>query len=358
MPQFNLNQKPALPEVPRPIVMIGAGGIVHDAHLPAYRKAGFQVAGLYDLNPERAQALASQFGIKRVFPSLESAVSDAPPDAVFDVAVPAPAILKVLPHLPSGRGVLIQKPLGENLAEARRIVELCHEKQFRAALNFQMRYAPYVLAARSLLEQGAIGDLHGMELRVAVLTPWHLWTFLEGIPRLEILYHSIHYLDLIRSFLGNPRGIYAKTTKLPAFPHLAPTRSTLIMDYGDAIQACVSANHGHGFGRRHQESFIKWEGTKGAIYVKMGLLLDYPKGEPDEMEFCILRDGESPRWEPVALEGTWFPDAFIGTMASVMRWVDNSDDKASTAVDDAFKTMAVVEAAYRSSEQGGEPIPY
>jgi predicted dehydrogenase len=89
MPQMPINQKPALPDVPRPIVSLGAGGIVHDAHLPAYRKAGFQVAGLYDLNLERARALASQFGIERVFPSLESAVNDAPPEAVFDVAVPA-----------------------------------------------------------------------------------------------------------------------------------------------------------------------------------------------------------------------------------------------------------------------------
>jgi predicted dehydrogenase len=357
MPKIRLNQKPALPEVPRPIVSIGAGGIVHDAHLPAYKRAGFQVAGIFDLNPERARALAGQFGVGRVFPSLENAVREAPAGAVFDVAVPASAILDVLPRLPARRGVLIQKPLGENLDQARRIVELCREKQFQAAVNFQLRYAPYVLAARDLLEQGAIGDLHDMELRVSVLTPWHLWTFLEGIPRLEILYHSIHYLDLIRSFLGDPRGVYAKTTKLPFFPHLAPTRSTLILDYGNAIQACISANHGHGFGRRHQESYIKWEGTRGAVYVKMGLLLDYPKGEPDEMEFCILRDSEPPRWECVTLEGTWFPDAFIGTMASVMRWLDDPKDKAATAVDDAFKTMAVLEAAYRASERGGEPIP-
>ena len=358
LPALPLNQKPPLPNVPRPIVSIGAGGIVHDAHLPAYRKAGFQVVGIYDLNPERARALAGQFGIERVFPSLASAVREAPAHAVFDVAVPASAILEVLPHLPGGRGVLIQKPLGEDLDQARRIVELCREKQFLAAVNFQLRYAPYVLAARSLLEQGAIGELHGLEMRVTVLTPWHLWTFMEGLPRLEMLYHSIHYLDLLRSFLGEPGGVYAKTLKHPVFPHLAPTCSTLILDYGETIRACISANHGHVFGPRHQESYIKWEGTKGAIFAKMGLLMDYPKGLPDEMEYCILRDGEPPRWEPVALEGAWFPDAFIGTMASVMRWVDDPTAKAPTAVDDAFQTMAVLEAAYRTSEKGGEPIKF
>jgi len=41
------------PEMRRPIVLIGAGGIVRDAHLPAYRKAGFTVASIFDANQER-----------------------------------------------------------------------------------------------------------------------------------------------------------------------------------------------------------------------------------------------------------------------------------------------------------------
>lgn len=43
-----------LPNTPRPIVMIGAGGIVNDAHLPAYKKAGLPVAGIFDLDGEKA----------------------------------------------------------------------------------------------------------------------------------------------------------------------------------------------------------------------------------------------------------------------------------------------------------------
>ncbi|MGH9342763.1 MAG: Gfo/Idh/MocA family protein, partial [Terriglobia bacterium] len=318
MPQFRLNQKPALPRTPQPIVLIGAGGIVRDAHLPAYRKAGFPVAGIYDLDAQRARERASEFGVDRVFSSLGSAVAEAPVNAVFDVAIPASGIADVLRVLPDGRAVLIQKPLGRDLAEAREIVRVCQQKRLLAAVNFQLRYAPYVLAARSLIESGAIGDLHDMEVRVSVYTPWNLWGFLRGIPRVEILYHSIHYLDLLRSFLGEPRRIYAKTLKHPASPDLAATRSTLILDYGDTVRACVSTNHGHVFGLRHQESFIKWEGTKGAIVATMGLLMNYPGGGPDKMEYCVAGDGEPPRWKSVRLQGSWFPDAFIGTMASVM----------------------------------------
>ena len=78
MPQYNIVQTPPHPEAPRPIVSIGAGGIVHDAHYPAYRKAGFSVAGVFDLDTERARRMAEQFDVPRVFTSLEEAVAEAP----------------------------------------------------------------------------------------------------------------------------------------------------------------------------------------------------------------------------------------------------------------------------------------
>lgn len=39
-----------IPEKKLPVYIIGAGGIVQDAHLPAYGLAGFEVSGIYDLN--------------------------------------------------------------------------------------------------------------------------------------------------------------------------------------------------------------------------------------------------------------------------------------------------------------------
>lgn len=55
------------PQQARPIIMIGSGGIVHDAHLPAYAKANFPVAALVDVNLEKATKLANEFKIPAVF---------------------------------------------------------------------------------------------------------------------------------------------------------------------------------------------------------------------------------------------------------------------------------------------------
>ena len=57
MAGLKINQKPVLPKSPRPIICIGAGGIMRDAHLPAYKKAGFRVAGIFDLDTARAAGL-------------------------------------------------------------------------------------------------------------------------------------------------------------------------------------------------------------------------------------------------------------------------------------------------------------
>lgn len=345
----NLPQLPTLPENPRPIVILGAGGIVRDAHLPAYRLAGFDVHSIYDLDGTRAQSLADEFGVPRVASTLEDAVLKAPEGAVFDVAVPARAIMPVLRALPDGALALIQKPMGEDIGEAREILAYCQEHRLVAAINFQMRYAPYIRLARELIDRGVIGELHDMEIRVTVDTPWHLWTFLNDIPRMEILYHSIHYIDTIRSFCGEPDAVYAKTLGHPRMPRIKQVRSTIMLDYGEACRATITANHGHNFGPRHQESYIKWEGTKGAIKATLGLLLDYPRGKPDTFEYVV----EGGEWQSIALQGTWFPHAFIGPMSSLMRYVEGSDATLPTSVEDAYKTMAVVEAAYVSSERGG-----
>jgi len=349
---MNLDYKPQLPDTSPPIVIIGAGDIVRDAHLPAYKKAGFEVYGLADIAVGKAQKLAAEYDIPNVFSSASEAVAAAPPGAIYDLALVADQSKKVLKQLPDGSPVLIQKPIGDSYGEARQIVEICKEKHLTAAVNFQLRYAPFVEAARQIIDQGLIGELYDVEVRLTTHTPWEIFPALIDHPRLEIMYHSIHYIDLVRSFLGNPKSVMAKTLKHPA-KEISSSRTTLLLDYGNTLHAVINTNHDHEFGLENQESFIKWEGTKGAIKAKMGLLLDYPSGEPDKFEYCFLKEDEDPKWETRELDISWFPDAFIGTMSGVMKFLEGSSDVLPTRVEDAIKTMAVAESAYISNDQGG-----
>ena len=349
MGALNLRQSWPRPATPRPIVIIGAGGIVNDAHLPAYRLAGFPVAGIFDIDTPRAEALAGKWNLNR-FASLAEAV--VVPNAVFDLATPPAAHFDLLGALPEGAAVLLQKPMGRDLDEATQILKRARARRLTAAVNFQLRFSPMMLAVADALAQGLLGRLIDVEIHLNILTPWHLFPFLKGLPRIEIAVHSIHYFDLIRSLLGNPTGVHARTMGHPA-SDMAQTRTSAILDYGNNVRCTLSINHDHDFGRRFQDSTFRFEGDQGVAVAKMGILLDYPRGEPDEL--WIARKGQD--WEQVPLEGAWFPHAFIGTMSNLQRFAAGEDPTPITSVEDAWHTMALVEACFTANAAPATPVP-
>lgn len=351
-PPDDLQQAWPLPSSPRPIVIIGAGSIVRDSHLPSYARLGLPVAGIFDVNAEAARERTKAFSLPRVYESLAEAFTE--PNAVFDLAVPPGEIAGILERMPTGSATLIQKPMGRELDEARRILALCQQRSLSAAMNFQLRFAPNMLALRDAIARGVLGELTDVDVRINVYTPWRYWKFLEGVSRLEVLMHSIHYIDLIRAFAGEPLGVYCRGVRFPGLDAFPDVRTSIILDYGDFLRCSLTLNHTHEFGSKNAASELRVEGTLAAAQAKMGVNLNYPDGEPDELEFCTR--GES-SWMDVALRGSWFTEAFEGPMSNLQRFVAGDDDALVSPVDDAFKTMAVVEACYESSSGGGMPVP-
>ena len=126
----------------------------------------------------------------------------------------------------------------------------------------------------------------------------------------------------------------------------------MILDYGDRLRCSLVLNHTHRNGPRQRMSQIMVEGTEGAARVTMGVNLSYPSGPPDTME---IARGEM--WSELPLRGSWFTEAFEGPMSNLQRYAAGEDSILVGSVNDAIKTMAVVEACYQSSAAGGTPIP-
>jgi len=336
----DLNQSWPRPANLMPIVIFGAGSIVRDAHIPAYAAAGFPILGIFDPNKAKAQELANQHGLT-VFASAKQAAAQK--GVVFDLATPPDALAGILQILPRGASVVMQKPMGSTLEEATQILHICRARALRASVNFQLRFAPMMLALRDAIDRGMLGEVVDVDAWVALDTPWGLWEFLDDLPRVEILLHSIHYLDFIRSILGDPTGVHAKTVGHPK-DTISNTRTAAILDYGDHVRCALSINHNHAFGRKHQACEFRICGTRGAAYVQMGVNLDYPRGEPD-----ILEINTDNGWEDIPLQGSWFPESFAHRMAQVQRFASGEDDTLISSVEDAWHTMALVEAAYESS---------
>ncbi|MFV0358635.1 Gfo/Idh/MocA family protein [Tropicimonas sp.] len=340
------------PSAPRPIIIVGSGGIVRDAHLPAYGKAGLSVVGCTDLDAARAQSLASDFGLPHVFPTAAAAAAEFGTDAIYDIAVPPQAIRSILPVLPDGAGVLIQKPMGSNLAEAREIRAICRDKALKAAVNFQLRFSPMMMAARQIIRSGELGEMLEVEVHLNIYTPWQIFPFLIPMKRVEIAVHSIHYLDTIRALVGSPAGVFARTIGDPRAAGFAQTRTSVILDYPEPLRGLMTINHNHQCGRKFQSAWFRLEGTKGAAMVKLGVDYDYPNGEDDELWVCA-NGGE---WRQVDLTGSWFIDAFMGPMRNVQRVMAGEDETLFSGVEDAFHTMALVEACFEAAAAPAIPV--
>lgn len=347
-----LNQRWPAPEKPKPIVLVGAGGIVRDAHLPAYAKAGFKVVGVSDVDGDKAKELAGSHGIASVFEDIPEAAGEHGCDVVYDIATPPHVLPELLPQLPDGAAVLMQKPMGADQDQAREIKKTCAEKGLKAAVNFQLKFSPMMLAVKDALDKGLLGDLLEIEVHVNIFTPWHLFPFLVPMKRVEIAVHSIHYLDTIRSLAGNPKGVFARSISDPRAADLAQTRTSAILDYGGDLRCLMSINHNHRGGRKFQSAWFRFEGTKGAMMVKLGVLYDYPNGEADEL-WLSTKEGD---WEQIPLEGSWFIDAFMGTMGNVQRFDAGLDDSLYAGVEDAYHTMALVEACFESLNNPGTEL--
>jgi len=345
---IDLRQTLPPPAATRPVVIFGAGSIVADAHLPAYRRLGFPVAGIHDPDHAKAAALATRFDT-RALPGMAEALAPGL-NAVYDIAVPPEAIAGILSALPEGAVVLIQKPMGSDLAAADAILRIIRQRRLKAAVNFQLRFAPAFLALKDAIARGLLGEVVDVDGLLAVDTPWHLFAFLAKLPRVEILLHSIHYLDAIRDLLGNPAGIHARTMGHPSST-VSNTRSSMILDYGPQVRCALSINHNHAYGRKFQACEFRICGTRGAAYLKLGVNLDYPRGEPDEL---WLNTGAG--WEQVPLAGNWFIEAFLGRFTQVMRFATGEDATLEGSAEDAWHTMALVEAAYESAAKPAHPI--
>ena len=102
---INLNQEWRKPKKHIPIVIFGAGSIVNDAHLPAYKKAGFKVQGIYDPDIKKAQKLASKFNVS-IFNTAEEASNQQ--NVIFDLATQPQAHASMLEILTENSGFFIQ----------------------------------------------------------------------------------------------------------------------------------------------------------------------------------------------------------------------------------------------------------
>ncbi len=335
------------------IGVLGSGFIVSECHLPAYRKAGFQPVAIASRTRTQASKVAGKHGIPVVHDSYQALLDD-PAIEVLDIAVPPNAqlaLIKAACERKTVKGILAQKPLGMNYAEAVEAVEVCEQAGIILAVNQNMRYDQSVRAAKTLLENGTIGEPIFATIDMRGIPHWMPWQ--ADLDWLTLRIMSIHHLDCFRYWFGDPETIYCSVRSDPRtkFPHRDGI-CTYILEYSNGLR-CVGIDDtwtGPAKEGCPGDIRIQWriEGTNGLAIGDIGWCRE-PYTTPSTIRYAAKGDKgfHEPKWTE-----SWFPDAFIGTMAQLLVALEQGTEPEISGRDN-LKTMALVDAAYRSETLSG-----
>ncbi|MGH8316136.1 MAG: Gfo/Idh/MocA family protein, partial [Steroidobacterales bacterium] len=270
------------PEYKLPIAIVGAGEIVDLAHLPAYRSHGLDIVGITDLNADKAADVAKRHGIPKVYRSAEEIAGDSDV-AVVDIAVFPWAQYKIaVPLLDADKHLLCQKPLSYDFDEATRLVQHAEKRERMLAVNQQLRFCESVAAATSMVALGWIGEPFEMTWDFHVYTPWEAWPWVASQPRLDLNQFTIHFIDAVRSILGEPLYAYGTQAREPGQPEAGETRTISVLEFRGETRAFLRSFHKNRTADPRAEFRI--DGTKGSIRGTIGLMYDYPRGRADSLE--------------------------------------------------------------------------
>ena len=333
---------------------VGAGFIMADCHLVAYRQAGFNPVAISSRDTAKAAAVAGRHGIPKTYTSYRELLDD-PAVEVVDVAVPPDVQIEVIREVvrhKQVRGVLAQKPLGVNYAQALEIVALCRDAGVTLAVNQNMRFDQSIRALKHLLDRGDLGEPVLATIDMRAIPHWMPWQERQGWVTLRIM--SIHHLDSFRYLFGDPERIFASVRPDPRtkFPHRDGIAIT-ILEYGSGLRASAWDDVWAGPAKEGAAADlgIRWrvEGTEGMARGTIGWP-NYPERTPSTLDYTTTRGPAAGTWVSPRWEEVWFPDAFAGPMADLLCALEAGREP-ETGGDDNLRTMALVDAAYRSVEE-------
>lgn len=341
------------PELPKKmdykIGCIGAGFIMRDCQLVAYKDIGFNPIAITSLFREESEVAAVQHGIPKIFDSWKDLIKD-PEIEILDIAIPPDKQLEVVKaavkensHI---KGILAQKPLAMNLAEAVQIVKACEDAGVKLGVNSNMRYDQSMRALKTILKRKYLGEPVLATIEMRAIPHWQ--EFLKKYDRIEILNMGIHHLDIFRYLFGDPEKVTAVTRRDPrtTFEHIDGISQVTYKYSNDFMATTLDDVWAGPTTEAEQDIYIKWrvEGTDGIAQGTIGWP-KYPVRTPSTLDFTTKQFPNywfKPRWDKV-----WFPDAFAGTMAQLLRAVE-TDTEPEICGRDNLKTLAAVDASYRS----------
>ena len=311
-----------------------------------------EIVAVCDIDPAKAEAAASRFGIPAHFTDFETMLKEAKPEFV-DIITTAPSH-RPLTELCARHGVaaIVQKPLALDWEDATALVGAMTKAGLPLMVHENFRFQKPVLRAREIVASGEIGEPTWG--RFSWRTNFNVYAgqpYLAETKRFILMDIGVHVLDVARAFLGEAKEVYCKTRSIK--PGIAGEDMANVILTHDS--GAVSINDFTYESRQSPDPFpqmlLEVAGTKGSVRLDV----DY------QIRVSTPAGGRVETVPPPPL--AWGHEPWLAVQDSVVatqrHWLDCLDKGIETQTSglDNLRTFALVEACYASAETGQMAIP-
>jgi predicted dehydrogenase len=189
------------------VAIVGMGNI-GNIHAGVYKKhPEVELVAVCDVIKEKADAAAAKYGARPFYSVKDMLASgikiDAASVTTAGVENGGDHYAPTMELLRAGIAVLGEKPISNNIEQAREMVALAKEKGLRYGINLNHRFTPAALRAKQWVESGRLGELNIINMTMWINNPN------ESSPWFHIRALHPHSLDVMRYFAGDVDKVQA-----------------------------------------------------------------------------------------------------------------------------------------------------
>ena len=171
-----------------------------------------ELAGVCDVDRERADAAAARLGV-RAFYSVQELLDGAELDmasvATGGKEYGSDHYQPTVEALEGGLHVLVEKPISNEIGPAEEMVALAREKGLCFGVDLNHRFTPAARLARQWMDDGRVGNLLFMNMSMWIQNPR------ESSPWFQIKALHPHTVDIMRYYCGDIEAVQCFALKAP-----------------------------------------------------------------------------------------------------------------------------------------------
>jgi predicted dehydrogenase len=315
------------------IAVVGCGG-VSDMHFAGYNAHPERVRVVAACDPvaERREWAEAEHGVPRTVASIDELLAVDGWDVAI-VCTPSGVRRSALAALAgAGKHILVEKPLADTYEEAAGLVRLCADAGVRLAVNQNFRDHYAFGIARRLVEDGEIGDVRGIVQQDLMFRQDRGWRI--GQERHAMAVMGVHWFDGFRQLVnGDATRVSARTHSSPAIDCAGETDAFVIVEFGP-----VSAAYVQSFSSRVSLTETVVIGDAGTL--RFGY------------DTVIRSNGADVRVWNNPHAGAGKPESTFLSLDRLLTAIERAGEPTNSGADN-LKTIALLDAAYRSARDGG-----